>query len=117
MEYSKVLGSNAVSCRVASAAMAMVTAKTEENYHMVGFSDKLVPIKIHTKMRLDEVCRTISKVSKGYLEYYAARKMIIIMRSKPSLKNYINSVIFDCRIILNIRCMRRRVTVVCLLLL
>ena len=62
MEGFNVLGSSSVSCRVASAAMAMVTAKTEENYHMVGFSDKLVPIKINTKMRLDEVCRTISKV-------------------------------------------------------
>ena len=58
-----VLGSSSVTCRVASAAMAMVTAKTEENYHMVGFSSNLVPIKIHAKMRLDEVCKTISQVS------------------------------------------------------
>ena len=65
MGMYKVLGSSSVSCRVASAAMAMVTAKTEDNYHMVGFSDKLVPLKIHAKMRLDEVCNTIGQVSKG----------------------------------------------------
>ena len=62
MESFKVLGSSSLTCRVASAAMAMVTAKTEENYHMVGFSTTLVPIKVHAKMRLDDVCRTISKV-------------------------------------------------------
>ena len=64
MEGYKVLGSGSLSCRVASAAMAMVTAKTEDNYHMVGFSHKLVPIKVHARMQLDEVCRTISKVKK-----------------------------------------------------
>ena len=68
MEYYKVLGSSSVSCRVASAAMAMVTARTEENYHMVGFSSKLVPIKIHAKMRLDDVCKTVSQVSKGAVQ-------------------------------------------------
>lgn len=57
-----VLGSSSVTCRVAAAAMAMVTAKTEEMYHVVGFSTTLVPIKIHAKMRLDEVCNTMSKV-------------------------------------------------------
>ena len=65
MEYYKVLGSSSVSCRMASAAMAMVTAKTEENYHMVGFSTNLVQLKIHAKMRLDEVCKTISQVTEG----------------------------------------------------
>ena len=64
MDYCKVLGSSSVSCRVASAAMAMVTAKTEENYVMVGFSTNLVPLKIHAKMRLDDVCRTIGQVTK-----------------------------------------------------
>ena len=58
-----MLGSSSVTCRVAAAAMAMVTARTEERYHVVGFSTTLVPIKIHTKMRLDEVCTTMSQVS------------------------------------------------------
>ena len=62
MGYYNVLGSSSVSCRVASAAMAMVTAKTEEKYVMVGFSTNLVPLKIHAKMRLDDVCRTIGQV-------------------------------------------------------
>ena len=58
-----VMGSNSVSARVASAAMAMVTARTEANYHMVGFSNKLVPLRIHSKMTLSEVIQTIEKVT------------------------------------------------------
>lgn len=57
-----VLGSTSVDCRVASAAMAMVTARTEANYHMVGFSHHLVPININAKMSLTDVCHTISRV-------------------------------------------------------
>ena len=58
-----MMGSNSVSARVASAAMAMVTARTEANYHMVGFSNKLVPLRIHSKMTLSEVIQTIEKVT------------------------------------------------------
>ena len=59
----KVLGATSVTARQASAAMAMVTAKTESNYHMVGFSTNLVPININAKMSLDTVVSTIDRVS------------------------------------------------------
>lgn len=62
-----VLGSTSVDCRTASAAMAMVTARTEANYHMVGFSNSLVPIDINSKMSLPEVCSRISKVCSRYV--------------------------------------------------
>lgn len=60
---SLVLGSSSVSACEASAAMAMVTARTEANYHMVGFSSKLVPLNINSKMSLQTVINTIEKVS------------------------------------------------------
>ena len=65
---SPVLGSTAITAREASAAMAMVTARTEANYSMVGFSNKLVPLnnKITAKMNLNEVVSTISKVRWHY---------------------------------------------------
>lgn len=63
MASYKVMGSNSVTAREASAAMAMVTAKTEANYHMVGFSHTLVPLTINAKMNLDTVCSTIAAVS------------------------------------------------------
>ena len=57
-----VLGANAISAACASAAMTMLTMKTEKNYHVLGFSDHLVPIGINPQMRLDAVMQTISKV-------------------------------------------------------
>lgn len=60
---SPILGSTSVTAREASAAMAMVTARTEANYHMVGFSSSLVPLNITAKMNLSNVVTTISKVS------------------------------------------------------
>lgn len=63
MESYTVLGSASVTARTASAAMAMVTARTEANYHMMGFSNKLVKLDIDAKMKLEDVCNTISRVS------------------------------------------------------
>ena len=57
-----VLGSTAITAREASAAMAMVTARKEANYHIVGFSDELVPIDITAKMSLGDVVNTIDQV-------------------------------------------------------
>lgn len=70
MTSYNVLGASSVSARVASAAMAMVTARTEANYHMVGFSNTLVPLNIHAKMNLAEVIKAIEKVS-AYVLYTA----------------------------------------------
>ena len=60
---SGILGSAVVTAREASAAMAMVTARTEANYHIVGFSSQLVPVNINSKMSLKDVLTTIERVS------------------------------------------------------
>ena len=49
--------------RVASAAMAMLTARTEPQYHFVGFSHHLVPLNVNSTQRLDTVIRTIEQVN------------------------------------------------------
>ena len=49
--------------RVASAAMAMLTARTEPQYHFVGFSHHLVPLNINSAQKLDTVIKTIDRVS------------------------------------------------------
>lgn len=51
--------------RVGSAAMALVTASTEENYGFVGFSHKLVNLEISPRQRLDDVVRSISGIPYG----------------------------------------------------
>src|SRR5438552_14452061 len=56
-------GSVAGSCltpREASAAMALVTAATEEEYHIMGFSNRFMPLNISPRMRLDDVVKCIS---------------------------------------------------------
>jgi len=58
-------GSVAGSCltpREASAAMALVTAATEEEYHIMGFSNRFVPLNFSPRMRLDDVVQRISNL-------------------------------------------------------
>ncbi len=49
-----------LSAREASAAMALVTAATEEEYHIMGFSNRFMPLNISPRMRLDDVVKRIS---------------------------------------------------------
>ena len=58
-------GSVAGSCltpREASAAMALVTAATEREYHIMGFSSRFMPLNITPRMRLDDVVKLISNL-------------------------------------------------------
>jgi 60 kDa SS-A/Ro ribonucleoprotein len=58
-------GSVAGSCltpREASAAMALVTAATEREYHIMGFSDRFMPLNISPRMRLDDVVQRIGNL-------------------------------------------------------
>lgn len=45
--------------------MAMVTARTEEDYEIVGFCDSLKTLSISPKQRLDDVVESISNLSFG----------------------------------------------------
>lgn len=54
-----------LSCREASAAMALITASVEQNYVIVGFSHSLMELKISSKQRLDDVVNYISGLSFG----------------------------------------------------
>ena len=58
-------GSVAGSCltpREASAAMALVTAATEQEYHIMGFSSRFMPLDISPRMRLDDAVNRISNL-------------------------------------------------------
>eukprot|EP00121_Abeoforma_whisleri_P014698 Awhi_evm1s13555 len=54
-----------ISCYEASAALAMCTAKTEQNHHFVGFSHKLKRIPITASMSLCQVVGEMKKISMG----------------------------------------------------
>jgi 60 kDa SS-A/Ro ribonucleoprotein len=67
LDVSGSMGGGAVagSCltpREASAAMALVTAATEEEYHIMGFSSRFTPLNISPRMRLDDVVKRISNL-------------------------------------------------------
>ena len=62
MGWGNCCGTTSITPRVASAAMAMVTARTEQAFEFVGFSHELVPIPIISTMKLDDVLHTISAV-------------------------------------------------------
>jgi 60 kDa SS-A/Ro ribonucleoprotein len=67
------IGGTTVTCREASAAMAMVTARTEKNWACVGFTagyggyeaTGITELKVSPRQRLDDVVKTISNLSFG----------------------------------------------------
>ena len=59
------VGGTSVTPREATAALALVTASIEKNYHIMGFSHALVPLNITPKMRLDTVVRYMAQIPFG----------------------------------------------------
>lgn len=64
MSSGGVAGS-CVTPREASAALAMVTLRTEKQCHPMGFSDKLVPVPITASDSLDVVMQKMSNIPMG----------------------------------------------------
>ena len=65
MSYVGCAGTPCITPRVASAAMSMVTAKTESNHNFVAFSDQIVPLMIDKDMSLDEVLAVMKLIPMG----------------------------------------------------
>lgn len=54
-----------ITAREASAALALVTAATESDYEIVGFSHQLTTLSISPRQRLDDVIKTIEALPMG----------------------------------------------------
>lgn len=54
--------------RTASMAMAMVTARTEKNYYMAGFQDRLVEIPVTAKTRLKDAIQIVDGLPFGHTD-------------------------------------------------
>ncbi len=65
MTCGEIAGMPGITPRIASAAMAMVTARTERAYHLLGFSHELVPLGISPRSKLEDTIRAIDRVSMG----------------------------------------------------
>ncbi|XP_028395010.1 60 kDa SS-A/Ro ribonucleoprotein-like [Dendronephthya gigantea] len=65
MQSGGCVGSPSIQPHIASAAMAMVTARTEENHKFVAFSEKIVPMNINSSMKLEEVLKVVNSIPMG----------------------------------------------------
>lgn len=62
---AQVNGMPFLRAREASAAMCMVTARTEQDWHIMGFSHRFEPLAISPRQRLDDVVRTVTNLRFG----------------------------------------------------
>lgn len=65
MNGGTVAGVVGLTPRVASAAMALITARTEPRYTMTAFSHSMVPFNISASMRLDDVVKAMNALPFG----------------------------------------------------
>jgi len=86
-----VHGSNVISCREASVALAMVTARTEPACHMLCFTTTLVPLNTYgidlTKDSLDSAVSNSSSISFGGTD--CAQPMIWATKNKVDVDTFI----------------------------
>jgi 60 kDa SS-A/Ro ribonucleoprotein len=62
MSMGSVGGVIGLTPRVASAAMALVTAATERNHAIMGFSTEFMPLNISPRQRLDDVVKSMNNL-------------------------------------------------------
>jgi 60 kDa SS-A/Ro ribonucleoprotein len=62
MAGGSIAGVPGLTPRVASAAMALITAATEKQYQVMGFSTQFVPLGITPRQRLDDALRKVSNL-------------------------------------------------------
>ena len=96
MEMSEIGGMAGLTPRVASAAMALVTAATEPHYEMVGFtcargnswgSTDVRPLSLSPRQRLDDVVKTVSKLPFGGTD--CAQPMLWALKQKKKFDTFI----------------------------
>lgn len=57
-----VAGVPGLTPRVASAAMALITAATERGYHIMGFAERFMALNISPRQRLDDAVKAIDNL-------------------------------------------------------
>ena len=64
MTYGIVNGSPQVRPLLVAAAMAMITARTEETYQLVAFSQTIAPVRLSAQMQTQEVCKALAELTR-----------------------------------------------------
>ncbi|MDB6029461.1 MAG: Prophage Clp protease-like protein [Verrucomicrobiales bacterium] len=86
MGISMIAGS-CLSAREASAAMALITAATEDECHIMGFSSEFVPLNISPRMRLDDVVKRLSSLPFAATD--CALPMVWAQRNKLNVSAFV----------------------------
>lgn len=76
-----------LTCRDASAALAMVTAATEPTCHIMGFSNKFQELDISPKRRLDDNIKAVSNLNFGGTD--CSLPMVYALKKKIKVDNFI----------------------------
>lgn len=87
MSMGMIAGVPGLTPRDGSAAMAMVTARTEPNYSVVSFQDKIVPLNISAKMRLDDVIEATNGLPFGGTD--CAQPMLYAHKHKLEVDTFV----------------------------
>ena len=80
MTWGAVGGVAGLTPRIASAAMALVTAATEKNHTFIGFSTEMVKLNISPRQRLDDTVKAVSGIPFGGTD--CAQPMIWALKNK-----------------------------------
>jgi 60 kDa SS-A/Ro ribonucleoprotein len=87
MTWGNIAGIPGLTPRVGTAAMALITAATEQNWHIAGFSDGMVPVNISPRQRLDDAVRATEKVRMGGTD--CALPMIDALKKKVPVDTFV----------------------------
>ncbi len=87
MSWGQVAGVPGLTPRDASAALALVTAATEERHEIVGFTDGLTPLAISPRQRLDDAINTISGLPFGATD--CAQPMLYALRERREIDTFV----------------------------
>jgi 60 kDa SS-A/Ro ribonucleoprotein len=88
MDGARIAGLPFLSAREASACMALVTAVVEPNHEFVAYSDKLVPVAISPRQRLDDVVKTLKAIPMGGT--FCALPVIDALKSKTAVDAFVS---------------------------
>lgn len=87
MAGGMIAGVPGLSPRDASAAMALVTAKTEPNYTIISFQNQIVPLNISARMRLDDAIKVTSGLPFGSTD--CAQPMLHALEKKLKIDTFV----------------------------
>ena len=87
MAGGQIAGVPGLTPRDGSTAMALVTARTEPRYTITSFQDKMLPLNITAKMRLDDAIKVTSGLPFGATD--CAQPMLYALNNKLSVDTFV----------------------------